>query len=160
VEHVVTAARLTGDEWELVLNGTMRRAHIARPAPGRVVVREGNTVRAFTVEPTNGGLRVLLRDGPVMLRRPEPPSIAATSHATMPGSGGPTTLTAPLAGVVVRVAAQEGDQVAAHQPLVILEAMKMEHTIEAPTDGHVRRVHRKAGDRVQAGDALIELEPA
>jgi|DewCreStandDraft_5_1066085.scaffolds.fasta_scaffold00421_36 3-methylcrotonyl-CoA carboxylase alpha subunit len=160
VEHVVTAARLTGDEWELVLNGTTRRAHIARPAPGRVVVREGNTVRAFTVEPTNGGVRVLLRDGPVVLRRPEPPSIAATSHATMPGSGGPTTLTAPLAGVVVRVAAQEGDQVAAHQPLVILEAMKMEHTIEAPTDGHVRRVHRKAGDRVQAGDALIELEPA
>ncbi len=160
VEHTVLASRLAGGEWELVLNGTTRRAYLARPAPGRVVVREGSAIRAFAVEPGDGGLRVLLPDGPIVLQRPEPPSIAATSHAAMPGSGGPTTLTAPLAGVVVRVAVQEGDQVAAHQPLVILEAMKMEHSIEAPTEGRVRRVHRAAGDRVQAGDALIELEPA
>jgi 3-methylcrotonyl-CoA carboxylase alpha subunit len=159
VEHTLLASRLTGGEWELVLDGTPHRARIAQPVPGQVVVQEGTTVYAAAVEPDAGGLRVRLRDGSVLLQRPEPPSIAATSHAVMPGSGGSTTLTAPLAGVVVRVAVQEGDRVAAHQPLVILEAMKMEHSIEAPTEGRVRRVHRSTGDRVQAGDALIELEP-
>ncbi len=160
VEHTLLASRLTGGEWELVLDGAPHRARIAQPVPGQIVVQEGTTVYAAAVEPDAGGLRVRLRDGSVLLQRPEPPSIAATSHAVMPGSGGSTTLTAPLAGVVVRVAVQEGDRVAAHQPLVILEAMKMEHSIEAPTEGRVRRVHRAAGDRVQAGDALIELEPA
>ena len=50
-----------------------------------------------------------------------------------------------------------GEAVAAHEPVVVLEAMKMEHSISAPLAGTVTALHVKAGDQVQRGDALAEV---
>jgi 3-methylcrotonyl-CoA carboxylase alpha subunit len=72
-------------------------------------------------------------------------------------SGG---LTTPLPGVVVAVAVVVGQTVAADAPLIVIEAMKMEHTIRAPYAGTVERIHFKQGDRVPEGSALLELAPA
>ena len=71
------------------------------------------------------------------------------------GSG---RLTAPMPGVIVRLAVTEGQRVQAHQTLAVLEAMKMEHAIQAPADGVVSRVHVEEGSRVAGGALLIELE--
>jgi 3-methylcrotonyl-CoA carboxylase alpha subunit len=49
--------------------------------------------------------------------------------------------------------------VQARQVLVVMEAMKMEHTVEAPTPGRVWRVHCREGQRVQEGQVLLELAP-
>ena len=68
-------------------------------------------------------------------------------------------LTAPLHGLVLRVLVKEGQRVRARQTLLVLEAMKMEHTVDAPSDGIVKKVHCKEGDRVAEGALLIELEP-
>ena len=66
-------------------------------------------------------------------------------------------VTSPMPGSIVQVFVEEGDRVHARQPLVILEAMKMEHVLEAPADATVRRVLRQAGDAVAEGELLVEL---
>ena len=63
----------------------------------------------------------------------------------MPGSG--------AAG-----ARRAGDEVAAGQPLVVVEAMKMEHQIVAPLDGTVAEVHVAPGDQVDTGQLLLHVE--
>ena len=67
-------------------------------------------------------------------------------------------LHAPMPGVVTNVMVVVGDEVTRGQPLLALEAMKMEHLIRAPHAGRVRRVAASPGQMVQAGAALVELE--
>ena len=67
-------------------------------------------------------------------------------------------LTATMNGIVVEVLVQPGDQVEEGATLVILEAMKMEHSIQAPYSGTVSGVFCTAGDLVEEGLALVELD--
>jgi 3-methylcrotonyl-CoA carboxylase alpha subunit len=69
-------------------------------------------------------------------------------------------LTTPLPGVVAAVAVSAGQVVAAGDVLMVIEAMKMEHTITAPYAGTVETLHFARGDRVPEGSALLELAPA
>jgi 3-methylcrotonyl-CoA carboxylase alpha subunit len=68
------------------------------------------------------------------------------------------SLTAPMPGRIVKLMAQPGATVKKGEPLLILEAMKMEHTLTAPADGTVAGVHCAAGDQVVEGAELIRLE--
>jgi 3-methylcrotonyl-CoA carboxylase alpha subunit len=70
------------------------------------------------------------------------------------------SLAAPMPGAVIQIMVREGDAVAAGDPLLILEAMKMEHTITAPRAGTVERLHFKVGDQVQEGVELLVLSDA
>jgi 3-methylcrotonyl-CoA carboxylase alpha subunit len=63
----------------------------------------------------------------------------------------------PMPGKVVRVHVRDGESVTRGQPLVVVEAMKMEHTLRAPRDGVVRRVAAEVGVLVDAGAALMEV---
>ena len=69
-------------------------------------------------------------------------------------------LTTPLPGVVAAVAVTAGQVVAAGDVLMVIEAMKMEHTITAPYAGTVQTLHFAPGDRVPEGSALLELAAA
>jgi 3-methylcrotonyl-CoA carboxylase alpha subunit len=69
-------------------------------------------------------------------------------------------LAAPMSGTVVAVPVKAGDKVERGAALMILEAMKMEHTIVAPAKGVVAAVHYRAGDRVAEGAALVDLDEA
>lgn len=66
-------------------------------------------------------------------------------------------LEAPMPGVVTKVMVVVGDEVAKGQPLVALEAMKMEHLIRAPRPGRVKLVAASPGSMVQAGAVLVEI---
>jgi len=67
-------------------------------------------------------------------------------------------LTAPMSGAIVAVLVKPGDAVLRGAPLLILEAMKMEHTIVAPTAGIVSAIHYRQGDQVPEGADLIDVE--
>ncbi|HQU49642.1 MAG TPA: acetyl/propionyl/methylcrotonyl-CoA carboxylase subunit alpha [Casimicrobiaceae bacterium] len=67
-------------------------------------------------------------------------------------------LAAPMSGTIVAVPAKVGDRVERGAPLVVLEAMKMEHSIVAPAAGIVAAIHFRVGDRVSEGADLVDLE--
>jgi 3-methylcrotonyl-CoA carboxylase alpha subunit len=74
------------------------------------------------------------------------------------GAGG--KLIAPMPGKIVAVAVEAGQKVVKGQKLVVLEAMKMEHTIVAPSDGVVSRVRFKPGEQTAEGEELVVFEAA
>jgi pyruvate carboxylase subunit B len=72
-------------------------------------------------------------------------------------SSGPAPLLAPMPGLVVRVNVQVGDQVQPGQPLVVMEAMKMENELRSTSAGVVRAVRAQPGAAVEKGAILVEL---
>ncbi|HSW05456.1 acetyl/propionyl/methylcrotonyl-CoA carboxylase subunit alpha [Aquabacterium sp.] len=69
-------------------------------------------------------------------------------------------LTAPMPGKVVAFLTQAGDTVSKGQPVAVMEAMKMEHTLSAPRDGVVAELLYAVGDQVAEGGELLRLQPA
>ena len=63
-----------------------------------------------------------------------------------------------MAGTIVKVQVRDGDIVQAHQVLVIVSAMKMEHAISAPYEGRVEHVYYQEGAVVTGGATIIEME--
>jgi excisionase family DNA binding protein len=85
-----------------------------------------------------------------------PPAVEdAVRHAAR--AEGTAMLTAPMPGRVLQVRHRPGEAVAAHQTVVVLEAMKMEHAISAPLAGTVTALHVQPGDQVRRGDILAEV---
>ena len=80
-----------------------------------------------------------------------------TDPATAHASG---SLLAPMPGTVISVAAEPGQQVEAGQPVLVLEAMKMQHTVSAPQAGTVTEIPVHPGQQVAAGDVLAVVEGA
>lgn len=130
-ELELDAAPLGGGRWRLAQDGVPTLAEIGA-ADDRRFVRLGTLDFVLTRERSAG------------TRKPEG------------GAGG--GLEAPMPGVITRVMVAAGDTVTKGQPLVALEAMKMEHVIRSPGVGRVLRVHAKPGEMVQGGVALVELE--
>ena len=124
---------------------------------GTVLLRRGtNQVRAY-VQHSDGEIQVALQGYMYRLRQRQPPDVDTTAH------GGSTVstqkaLTAPMAGTIIKVQAHEGDTVEQRQVLVILSAMKMEHTVVAPYEGKVRRIFFQEGDVVKGGATIVEME--
>ncbi len=85
---------------------------------------------------------------------------AASGAGAVAVADTPDALTAPMPGRIVRIHVDAGAHVREHTPLVILEAMKMEHVIAASAPGRVAHVHVAVGDQVQRGELLVELEAA
>ena len=94
-------------------------------------------------------------------RRAEPRpllTVEQTAHPASTNGHGQSSVRAPMPGIVLRVLAAEGDRVEARQPLILLEAMKMETPLVSPFEAVVRKVHVSEGDRVAGGAVLVELE--
>jgi acetyl-CoA/propionyl-CoA carboxylase biotin carboxyl carrier protein len=87
-----------------------------------------------------------------------PPTVEeAVRHASAQGGDGTAVLVAPMPGRVIAVRAAAGASVHAHQPVVIIEAMKMEHAVVSPIDGTLAIVLVIEGQQVQRGDVLGEV---
>jgi acetyl/propionyl-CoA carboxylase alpha subunit len=132
------------------------------------VVRAGEATTAFLTEhPPLSRAPLRAADGPwgsaFRLNVPPPSPTAApnidAATATRDGAAGEqSTVVAPMPGTVIKVLVAAGDSVQPRQPLVVLEAMKMETPLSSPYEAVVRAVHVAEGDRVAGGTVLVELE--
>jgi biotin carboxyl carrier protein len=75
-------------------------------------------------------------------------------------AGGAAALRAPMPGLIVEIKAAVGDRLAAGQPLVVMEAMKMQNELASPGEGVVEQLHVSPGQTVESGQILITLAPA
>ncbi|MFD9790225.1 acetyl/propionyl/methylcrotonyl-CoA carboxylase subunit alpha [Streptomyces sp. NPDC059070] len=123
--------------------------------PGRVRLEIGGVAREFTV--TRYGDRVYVDTAAGSYALTAHPRFTDPSELVAPGS-----LLAPMPGVVVRVAdgLAEGAEVAAGQPLIWLEAMKMTHPITAPAAGTLTALHAAPGRQVEVGALLAVVHTA
>ena len=94
----------------------------------------------------------------VLASGPEAPISTGTAKGGRPKPGGPGDVTTPVPGRVVKVLVTEGTRVAAGDPVLVIEAMKMENRVTASTDGTVKAIHVKEGDSVNSDETLIQLE--
>jgi biotin carboxyl carrier protein len=74
------------------------------------------------------------------------------------GGSGPQRVAAPMPGKVVRLPVGVGDAVRARQPVVVVEAMKMENELRASRDGIVAEIHARVGMSVEAGALLVVIQ--
>ncbi|MDG4665845.1 biotin carboxylase N-terminal domain-containing protein [Mycobacterium sp. 236(2023)] len=125
--------------------------HLVMATPDRVVLKVAGVDHPFDVFRYGDDVYVDSPNGSVHLvaasRFPDPD--AALAHGS---------LLAPMPGSVLRVGAATGDTVRAGQPLVWLEAMKMEHTITAPADGVLVELNVTAGQQVEVGAVLARVD--
>jgi biotin carboxyl carrier protein len=77
--------------------------------------------------------------------------------AASAAASGPAPVIAPMPGLIVRLHVLLGDQVQAGQPVVVMEAMKMENELRAPAAGTVKAIHAQPGKAVEKGTVLVEL---
>jgi acetyl-CoA/propionyl-CoA carboxylase biotin carboxyl carrier protein len=133
-------------------DGTERRVEF--PRRGWQVVAEAFAVDAGagTVHADVGGRSVAIR------LAPPPDEARAARAAASHGGTGPVELVAPMPGSVIAVHHASGDAVAAGEPVVTLEAMKIEHVVAAPRDGTVGDIDVGPGDQVTRGQRLASVE--
>ncbi|MDX2154098.1 MAG: biotin/lipoyl-containing protein [Bryobacteraceae bacterium] len=97
---------------------------------------------------------------PASVRLPAAAPVAPAPSAN--GGGAPVNedkvCRSPIAGIVVKVAAQPGQSIQPGDILIVLEAMKMETNITAPVAGKIAKVNVNGGDSVQAGQVVVEFE--
>ncbi|HEY8293521.1 MAG TPA: acetyl-CoA carboxylase biotin carboxylase subunit [Thermomicrobiales bacterium] len=160
--YAIHADRTDDDRW-YVTSPDPAPVSFDRLSSSRLLVRQGAAVCSFILHDDGAdrdAFAITWRDRTYAIRRaglPSPEQIAGGGAGALDGA---TDLKAPLTGIVTRVLVRPGEQVSARQPLIVLEAMKMEHTIAAPGSARVRQVHAAQGDRVAGGMVLVELEPA
>ena len=142
--------------WRCSIEGREHEFEAERNAANELTIISDGQERRWTAVADGRHLVVESDDELFVFGPPAGLSASAGAGAVVGHAGG--ALLAPMPGLVVRVLVEEGAPVVARQPLVVLEAMKMEHLIEAPADGVVRRIACRPGDRVAEGDVLVEFE--
>jgi 3-methylcrotonyl-CoA carboxylase alpha subunit len=158
-EHSATISR-AADRWRVEVGETSCVVGVVARQEGWLTLEfDGARVERFAVA-RDGVERLIGWRGEAFRLAP----IAALSIDTLGGrhgsAHGRASLEAPMPGTVVKVLAEEGQAVAAHQPLIVLEAMKMEHVVAAPYTGVVRRLLCAPGVLVAKGATLVELDEA
>jgi 3-methylcrotonyl-CoA carboxylase alpha subunit len=153
-EALEVAATACGDGWELQVGE--RRCHAAArfaPDGGAALTIDGARSRALVLD-RGDDLAVFIGGESWRLAWVDPlaPPAGADLHAGR--------LSAPMPGRVVQLLVAAGDSVSQGQALIVIEAMKMEHTIAAPRDGTVEAVRYAIGDLVEEGAELIALAEA
>jgi pyruvate carboxylase subunit B len=142
--------------------------------PKKVAPEKGEGIRKFNVfvDDSYYAVEVESEGGAIMAApavaaaprpaaAPKPAAAAKPAAAPKPAAaaaaGGAGSIAAPMPGLIVDVTCKVGDKVKAGQPVVILEAMKMQNPLPSPIDGEVKGIFVKAGDSVAVGQVLIDI---
>ncbi len=160
--RTVSVERIAGGRYRVAIDGRSHDVDAARVGTfglSLLIDGENGTVRDVQVTPGVGRGELLVRlDGRL---------VPATVNGSRTGRGpagagthahGEQRIVAPMPGRVVSVLVAPGDEVAARQPVVVVEAMKMENELRSPSAGRVRDVAVEPGMSVEAGRVLIVIE--
>ncbi len=145
----------------VLLDGKQRDVSFEVEGSGRVLLIVDGRPYTVLVEPTRNGRRYVTVDG----RRAELEILDERLRLLEKFSSTKADLTglqevrAPMPGLVVSIAVEPGDRVAAGDPLAVLEAMKMENELRSPVSGAVRSVHVRPGEAVGKAMLLLQIEP-
>ena len=152
--EVTVSVHYDADGYALTLPGGTLKGRAERDGRGDLVAElDGRRLRAAVLD---DGTEILVLAAGVNHRLARVDPLAAAAAASEAAGG----LTAPMPGKVVAVHVAPGEDVARGAPLMVLEAMKMEHSIAAPAAGIVAAVHFAEGDQVEEGAALLTLDLA
>ncbi len=138
-------------------SGTLE-ARVRRTDEGRLAIWLGGDTFTATVvrRPAADGVDyAVFADGANRTLRLVDPLDVTQYEAAASGEG---AVKAPLPGKIIDLRVKAGDKVSKGQPLLVLEAMKMEHTLAAPADGTVKSVRYAVGEQVVEGAELVEFE--
>lgn len=150
--------------WSAETDGKRVQVRLAEVAPdGAVRVEIDNEIINLRMVTTPSGetmLSPLRSDGgvgvPVRVRSDGDVMLGVASGPSEPPPADPE-VKAPITGVVLKVMTAVGQSVSAGEPLVVLEAMKMETALVSPCDGVVSALHVEAGAQVRTGEVLVEV---
>ncbi|UUX35434.1 biotin/lipoyl-containing protein [Fundicoccus culcitae] len=106
------------------------------------------------VEPSQPVAQPVVEEKVTPQAQPEPQPQSTASAAVITDN----TLTAPMPGKIIKVLLKEGTNVEINQPIMVLEAMKMENEIVANKAGTLSKIHVTVGQSVNAGDALFTID--
>ena len=153
------SVKRAGAGFAVTVDGQTKVVNVARvDAQTLSLILDSGASRDAVIAPdgTNGRSIVGVNGTPV------PVAVGEARHGRRAEAGrataGPQRLTAPMPGKVVRVLAKTGDSVAARQPLVVVEAMKMENELRAGRTGTVAEIHAREGQSVDAGALLVVIK--
>ncbi len=157
-EHEVEVER-SASGFQVVVDGECHDVELVRLDGAVASLRFVEDGRSFHVSYDREGHRnwrigVVDREFPFQVLTP----VEAIDVSSGAAGGGASEITAPIPGKVVAVKVEAGATVKVGQPLVVLEAMKMENELTAEQDGIVAVIHVAPGDTVDAGTILVELE--
>ncbi len=145
-----------GEEWVVHWTAggarTSYRIGLAIVEPGIVRVQAAGRTHLVHTSAA-GSRRALHMDGHTLLYEVARGSMVRRGG----GGGGDRELRSPMPGVVTQVAVREGEEVRVGQPLVIIEAMKMEHVVRANAPGVVRSLRVRQGEQVDGGTIVAEI---
>lgn len=157
-KHRIRISPAQAGAWEVHVDEQSPQIMTATPGLDNLLLLKHDHTQIHTYVQRLGRKMLVSVHGQVFsLARRQAPDVDETAHT---GSGGHAqkALTAPMAGTIVKVQTRDGEEVEQRQVLVILTAMKMEHTIAAPQAGKIKRVHYQEGDVVKGGAVLVEME--
>ena len=158
-EVAVIVRRPRTGRLQLELPGGIQEASVRQGGDGRLAIwLAGDTFTASAVRrvlPDGGIEYVLFADGGSRRLRLVDPLDVTQYEASAVGEG---SVRSPLPGKIIDLKVKAGDSVSKGQPLLVLEAMKMEHTLAAPADGKIKSVRYAVGEQVSEGADLVEFE--
>ncbi|MBX9944028.1 MAG: acetyl/propionyl/methylcrotonyl-CoA carboxylase subunit alpha [Reyranella sp.] len=160
-EVAVIARQQRNGGLRLELPGGALDAHVRRQDDGRLAIGLGaDTFVATVVRRTapDGGIDYALfaDGGSRRLRLVDPFDVTQYEAA----AAGDAAVRAPLPGKIIDLRVKVGDTVSRGQPLLVLEAMKMEHMLAAPADGRIKSIRYAVGEQVAEGAELVEFDAA
>ncbi|MGI5156266.1 biotin carboxylase N-terminal domain-containing protein [Microbispora sp. CA-102843] len=145
-----------GDAEIEVNERSLGRARLERTGSGEAAVTLGGITRRYAVARNRETVWLAEGGRAWPLTRHEPGDPKDRAGGALSGDG---VVRSPMPGTVLLVKAAEGDRVTAGQPLVVVEAMKMEHTLTAPADGVLAELRARPGQTVELDAVLARVTP-
>ena len=141
----------------LSFGGATREAQVSEPEPGMfTVIINDRVYRCALEESPAGAVEVVVNGERIPVAARDKKHLRGQAGAA--AASGQVELSSPMPGKVVRVLLSAGDEVAARQGVLVVEAMKMQNEVQSPKAGKIAEIKVSEGQTVNAGEVLVVIE--